>query len=151
MAQVLQIAQLSPVVGYLRPGRLAAAQLRDAIATHRRPCDGLVIDPTLWDRQSELAALAAGAGIDTVLDPRSLELASAGGRNRTGVSDLPWFTPEVHMPQYLLDGSHRYEALSQIAAFAVGHGLSAVLAPTHFVEAVNDPWLDIDDLITTEL
>lgn len=151
MTEIIQLARSAPLALYLRPGRSGAAQIRDMIAAHRLPCEGLVLDPALWRRQSDLAGLASGARLDTVLDTRSLELASHGGRERSGIGDLPWFTSPLHTPNYLLDAAHRYEVVSEIARFTVNHGLSSVLAPTHFLLTPDDPWLRVDDLLTNDL
>jgi len=136
---------------YLRPGRLASAQLRDILAAHRRPCDGIVIDPTLWSRQSDLASLANSSEVETILDPRSLELASDGGRERTGIAALPWYTSTLQTPAYFADAANRHEFVSDIAAFVLERKLTAVLAPTHFTQGDDDPWLGVDDALTADL
>ena len=151
MAQLIRLNRLSKLDWYVRPGRSGSGRLAQLISQNRTPCDGVVLDPTLWSRQSELASIAQGAGIETILDPRSLELSSAGGLERPGISQLPWCTRPAHTAQALGDVDARRRLVGPIAEFAVQNSLSAVLAPTHFVETSDDPWLDIDDLLTVEL
>lgn len=151
MAEIIQLASPPRAVLYLRPGRLAAAQLRDILAAHRQPCDGVVVDQTIWSRQSDLVTLANAAGLETILDPRSLELASEGGRQRTGIAALPWYTSTLHTPEYFADAGNRLELVSEIAAFAVANKLSGVLSPTHFIQSADDPWLGPDDALTNDL
>lgn len=151
MAEIIPLGANPNLGHYLRPGRLGAAQLRDVIAANRRPCDGIVIDPVHWSRQTDLARLAKEAGIETILDPRSLELASEAGRLRTGITGLGWYTSTLHTPAFLGDSSNRHEVLSEVVRFVIDKGLSGVLAPTHFIQEQDDPWLDVDDALTRDL
>lgn len=86
-----------------------------------------------------------------MLDPRSLELASSGGRERKGVADLPWATSIVHTPEFLIDGSHRHEVLTELATYASQRPITAVLAPTHLIERSDDAWIEVDDLLVSDL
>lgn len=151
MAQLIRLNRLSKLDWYVRPGRSGSGRLAHLISQNRTPCDGVVLDPAMWPRQSELATVAQAAGIETILDPRSLELSSPGGLERPGIARLPWCTQRVDTPQTLADVDARRRFLGPIAEFAVQNSVSAVLAPTHFVDTSDDPWLDIDDLLVVDL
>jgi len=151
MSQVVPLAQPPRLALYLRPGRSGSGRLQELIAQNRNPCDGVVIDSALWSRQAELASVARDSGLEVVLDPRSLELSSAEGHERAGVRSLPWYTREVHTPASLADFGTRKTLISRMADFAVGHNLTAVLAPTHFIQSTGDEWWDIDDRLVAEL
>jgi hypothetical protein len=151
MANVIQLARSSGLRGYLRPGRSTAGRLKTMIAAGRRPCDGVVLDAALWTRLSELADVAKSSDIETVLDPRSLELASAGGRSRGGIAGLPWAGTSIHDTGTLRSRHARADIIVPIAHFVAEHHLDAVLAPTHFFETLDDDWLAIDDMLTLEL
>lgn len=80
---------------------------------------------------------------EVVLDPRSVELSTAGRIERSGVRDLPWSSGGV---ETLVDFT-RYRVASYadaLAASAIKLGATAVLAPTHYLESPWTPWLDID-------
>lgn len=150
MSNVIHLAQRH-VNGYLRPGRSSAARLKALIASGERPCDGLVLDAAAWSRLGDLSDAALTAGIETVLDPRSLELGSAGGRARGGVASLAWAGATPHDRDALRSADARAELVVPLADFVAAQRIDAVLAPTHYVEAPDDEWLNIDEALTTEL
>jgi len=147
------VISLTPpqVRGYLRPGRSSAGRLKAVIAAGDRPCDGLVLDAASWPRLADLAEAAEGASIETVLDPRSLELSSEGGRARGGVAGLPWAGTAPHDRAALRTRADRAQVVVPLAHFVKDHNLHAVLAPTHFIESPHDEWLRIDEALTNEL
>jgi len=151
MSNVLSLVQESHLASYLRPGRLASAKLRDLIAQGQRPCDGLVLDPLLRQRQLELAGVARAANVEVVLESHSLALASPGGRARTGVADLPWAGDQVQTSGTLGNLQEARRVARSLAEYAVEFGFSAVLAPTHFIDGPRHPWLDVDDQLVSEL
>ena len=151
MATIVHLNRQPNLRGYLRPGRSSAGRLKALIAAGTRPCDGLVLDAALWNRLSDLADAASGARIETVLDPRSLELASDGGRTRGAVAGLPWAGTATHTREALRSRAGRAELLGPIADFVATQRLDAVLTPAHFLETADDEWLDIDDAIASEL
>lgn len=151
MATIVHLNRRPTLRGYLRPGRSSAGRLKALIAAGAHPCDGLVLDAALWPRLSDLADAGAGARIETVLDPRSLELASDGGRARGAVAGLAWAGRSTHSREALTSRAGRAAVIGPIADFVASQRLDSVLAPTHFLESVNDEWLDIDDALTVEL
>jgi hypothetical protein len=111
---------------------------------------GVVIDPTLIDRQEEFAVEAGRQGITTVLDPRTIDLSTTPGFHLSGVADLPWAPPGPHSPAEL-SGPSGLLLCEALAEFAVKESLSAVLAPTHILTTPSDPWIAVDRQLTVDL
>lgn len=132
---------------YVRVGRSDHRRISDVIAENRLEVTGLVVDATLAGvRHAPLLAEADMAGIWRVLDPRSLELSLSSPLPET-LGALPWASESVlaagHTTRPVL---HRLAR--RLSAFVVEHRFDAVLAPTHFVEAANSPWLRVDRAAT---
>jgi hypothetical protein len=111
---------------------------------------GLVADPVLRGRQADLISEARRLGVETVLDPRTVELSTPGGVSRSGVTDLPWAGEALHTPP-LLAGPGGRMLCRQIAATVERDGYSAVLAPTHAIDGLSDPWVQVDRNLTQML
>jgi len=111
---------------------------------------GFVFDPCLDERHRELLETAREYELETVLDPRSVELATEGGMARSGMSSLPWSLDNVpHRPPQLAAATQDFA--ERLASYAVEHRYSAVLAPTHFLHDARDPWLAVDRALTIAL
>lgn len=134
----------SPLGLYFRPGRNDHQKLLDLLAEEQLSISGIVLDACLVGRQEELRREAVSHGLEAILDPRSCELATEGGFQRSGVCDLPWALDRPHVASDLIGEAG--EALAAgIARFAIEHGYNAVLAPSHLLaEASRDRWLDVD-------
>jgi hypothetical protein len=132
-----------PLGNYLRPGRNDHTVFQQLLSESRPVATGLVIDATLITRQEDLAHEAGRQGIETVLDPRSVDLSTPAGFLLAGVSDLPWAPRTPHVPEEL-SGPTGLLMAEELAEFVVDHALSAVLAPTHIVANARDPWLSVD-------
>ena len=99
----------------------------------------------------ELLETANEHDLETVLDPRSVELSTEGGMARSGVSDLAWAlgSEGAQTPVALRHRATEYAEL--LAVHAIEHNYSAVLAPTHFRETSRDEWGDVDRELTLAL
>lgn len=135
---------------YLRP-RSSTRRLRLMIGQGLRPAQGLVIDAAHWRQLNELAAVAREGAIETVLETRSLELSSPAALSRSGVSDLPWAGTRAYTVEDLDNAGIRSNLVGAIAEFIRQNGLSAVLAPTHYIRIEDDPWLSVDLQIVADL
>lgn len=93
---------------------------------------------------------AARLRIETVLDPRSMDLASGPALGLAGVSDLPWAASRPHLPEDL-EGAAGLLFAESLAEFAVKEELSAMLAPTHLISDVDDPWIAVDGELVQHL
>jgi hypothetical protein len=82
---------IGPPLGlYLRPARNDHTPLMALLAEKRTDMSGLVLDACLGNRHKELRAEAQQHDLETVLDPRTVELSTLGGITRSGVKGLPW-------------------------------------------------------------
>lgn len=132
-----------PLGCYLRPGRNDHKVLLQMLVDGTNIGTGLVADPVLRGRQADLMSEARRLGVETVLDPRTVELSTPGGVSRSGVTDLPWAGEALHTPP-LLAGPGGRMLCRQIAATVERDGYSAVLAPTHAIDGLSDPWVQVD-------
>lgn len=139
-----------PLGNYLRPGRNDHVVLQQLLSESRLGATGLVIDAALIARQDDLAHEAGRQGLETILDPRSVDLSTPGGFQLSGVADLPWAPPAPHRHDDLA-GPGGLLLAEELAEFAAKEGLSALFAPTHIVSGAEDPWLAIDHGLVTHL
>lgn len=138
------------LASYVRPFPRDFSYLARLIAEGRSVGNGIVVDPRDRQRSESLRDIAREEDIELVLDPLSVELATEIGHNRTGMTSLPWASSSPHQAEALnLAGIYRYS--DSLARTAVHFGTSAVLAPTHFLESIPSPWLDIDFKLTLAL
>lgn len=149
MDSILRPRQIRPVPAplglYLRPGYTDHTVLQQLLSEDYSGISGVVFDASYVKRQETLRGEVVLRGLEAVLDPLAMELATVGGFNprRAG---LPWGGDEPHSPTDLPD-----KMAGRIADFAIEGGFSAVLAPTHFLEDPEDRWLEVDHSLTVEL
>ena len=139
-----------PLGNYLRPSSRDHKFLLQMLVEGKPVGTGLVADPCLAERQRDLLAEAHRQGVETVLDPRTLELSTAGGFTRSGVTDLPWAGAAPHTPADLA-GAAGALTVRQLVSLVEAGGYSAVLAPTHYLEGPADPWTGVDAELTRAL
>ena len=139
-----------PLGSYLRPARNDHRVLLQLLSENQLGATGLVVDPVLVGRHGELLTEAGRQGIETVLDPRSIDLSTRAGFQLSGVAQLPWAAAQAHTPDELA-GPAGLLLVEALAEFAVAQELSAALAPTHIIEYLNDPWLDVDAALVRSL
>ncbi len=138
------------LASYVRPFPRDFSYLARLIAEGRSVGSGIVVDPRDPQRSESLRDIAREEDIELVLDPLSVELATEIGYNRTGTAGLPWASGSPHQAETLdLAGIYRYS--DSLARTAVRFGMSAVLAPTHFLESLPSLWLDVDFKLTLAL
>lgn len=85
-----------PLGNFIRPGYNDHTVIAQALAESRGSGTGLVINPLHADRQLPLIEHARSAGVETILDSKSLELSSPGGYAMHGVPELLWAAGEMH-------------------------------------------------------
>ena len=127
---------------YLRPSYVDHRAIADAVAGRSVGLHGVVFDPLYGHRHSELRHLIVERNRDAILDPKTQELGSIGRFNQR-LSALPWALDRPHGPDDFADVDAR-RIVDSIAQFVVEKRYTAVLAPTHYIESVNSPWLEID-------
>jgi hypothetical protein len=138
------------LAGYLRPGSRDSGVLARLISQGLPVGSGVVYDPTKLDRSEDLRDAAATAGLERIMDPRSVELSTLGGFDRSGIQTLPWAGNRPHRPVDLTGDEGRRFVVA-IADVAIESRATAVLSPTHFLEHSPPDWLRVDRTLTLEL
>lgn len=138
-----------PMGSYLRVGRQDHSFLAQMLV-EGKPVSGLVADPAQAEHHKDLWTEAHQRGVETVLDPRSLELSTPGGILRGGVTELPWAPLGLHTPDSLY-GQAGEDLCEQLVDAVATAGHTAVLAPSHFLASATDPWLEVDADLTYAL
>jgi len=142
--------QPDPPGSYLRPLERDYKHAAELISAGFAVGSGVVVDACHPPRSEQLRRAALEHGVEVVLDPRSIDLATAGGIQRAGVLDLPWSSGEMDRPEDF--SSDRVAAYAEtLAETAVELGATAVLAPSHYIEGALSPWLEIDLALMRQL
>jgi hypothetical protein len=138
---------VEPIGLYFRPGRNDHTALLQALAIGGPGFTGAVLDASLAARHGDLLADLKQRRMRAVLDPMVMELATAGGWERKALQTLPWAGSTMHTPE-TFDSVAVADAIAQ---FVTEKDYSAVLAPTHYVNGVDEPWWRTDRASTREL
>lgn len=138
------------LASYVRPFPRDFSHLARLIAEGRSVGRRIVVDPRDLRRSKNLRDIAREEDIELVLDPLSVELASETGFRRPGVASLPWALGSPHRPEALAQ-TDLYRYSYSLAGSVVDAGMSAVLAPTHFLESLPSRRLEIDFTLTRAL
>lgn len=145
------IRPVGPPLGlYMRPGRNDHTATLEFLGERPGGLSGVVFDPCIEGRQRELRLETVNAGIDAVLDPRSVELSTEVGFERVAPGRLPWAASSPHGPSSLA-GPNGEAFAESLAAYVLDKGFSAVLAPTHYLDRNLEPWLSVDAALTHAL
>lgn len=134
---------------YVRPRRNDHPVLLGLLAEDRLPA-GIVFDPVLDSRQSELRDMANRQAVETVLDTLTMELSLPGGRVRKGSLALPW-SPFATEAAATLVGDAGVSLVSSIVDWVAAKRLSAVLSPSHFITGPDDPAFAVDRRLAADL
>ena len=131
-----------PLGLYLRVGHSDHRQLSNLLHSGPPRFFGAIIDATRTESQKELREQLLAQRLDVILDPKTQAAATPGGF-KSAFGALPWgeARPHVHDDFRSFLGRQR---IAKIAEFAVTHGYTQVMAPTHLILSPNDPWLSID-------
>lgn len=139
-----------PLGSYFRPGRRDGKFMLQMMVEGKFKGSGLVVDPCLRARQSDLVQEGLRQKIEVVLDPRSVELSTPGGFSRSGVSDLAWASRDLHRPSDWT-GAAGLTAVNHLVDAVENEGYSAVLAPTHVLDGPDSPWWSVDLIAVHQL
>lgn len=136
-----------PLGLYFRPNHNDHNVLSNLIAAGDTNFFGVVLDPAHLGRQVELRDQVLDRSIDLILDPKTQE-ASAPGRYTDRLGKLPWIGGHCSNLEDF-SGTLGMRRMLELAKFSVGEGFTQVIAPTHFLQSTDDPWLmaDIDNAI----
>ncbi|MEO0631660.1 MAG: hypothetical protein AAFY46_13190, partial [Planctomycetota bacterium] len=102
------------------------------ISTHKLAARRFVIDAGNVERQANLVRTLRNAGAEIVLDTKVAEL-SAPGSASGSARHAPWAASgRLLEAADLIAGTNR-SVIEPIARFAVAHGFTAVMAPSHYL------------------
>jgi hypothetical protein len=138
-----------PLGLYFRVGRNDQRDLLNLIAAGDAGCFGLVLDPTLVGSQREIRDRALARRLDVILDPRTQAAATIGGYTQS-LGKLPWGLQRMHEARDY-EGAAGRRLIGGIAQFALDHGFTQVLAPTHLLREENERWFETDIESTSTL
>ena len=141
----LRLVRLAPEpLGlYVRAGRIDQKDLQSFIISGSAAFTGVVFEAKRVGQQQELLSLVLERRMDAVLDPQTQAMATIGGYTKS-MDGLPWSKKRPHTPADLTTASQQRQLAEDIAKFAVLHGFSQVIAPTHLISGPDDPWFTID-------
>lgn len=131
-----------PLGLYLRVGRNDHKALLNLLSAGDLRCFGVVIDAVHLDRHRELREQVVVRRLDAILDPQTHAAATIGGHNE-GLAKLPWGLNRPHRVSDFVGHAGR-DRMARLGDFAVEHGFTQVLAPTHLLQDAADPWLARD-------
>lgn len=142
---------VEPLGLYFRPGRNDHTTLLRILSTGAPQFTGVVMDASLVGRHKELRIHLAEAGVERVLDPMAMELATKGGWGRPALRQLPWAGDAQHGPTAVL--SRGVDSVAEpISRFCIENGYNGVIAPSHYVaEGYTDDWWPVDRPLTASL
>jgi hypothetical protein len=136
-----------PLGLYFRPGHNDHKLLCQLVSEAQTSMTGVVFDAQNSSLQEELRREINRRNLHSVLDPKFLEMASPSGMTKA-LKALPWGGSAVHRPLDF-EGAEADRRIEALAEHVVKYEYSAVLAPTHFLQAGGaDPWFEIDLRIT---
>jgi len=133
--------QPAPIARFLRVSE--HRRLEHLLAADRLPYDRFVIEAGSLKEQQDLVAALKQKGHELVLDTNVAEL-SAIAKYSGHARNAPWANPDGVLTEAHLKAGSNEGVISGVARFAVEHGFSRVLAPSHFVSGPRDPWFAID-------
>ena len=141
----LRLVRLAPdPLGlYVRAGRLDQKDLQSFITSGSAAFTGVVFEAKRVGQQKELLSLVLERGLDAVLDPQTQAMGTVGGYAK-GMDGLPWSKKRPHALDDLATAFQQRQLAEDIAKFAVLHGFTQVITPTHLITGPDDPWLAID-------
>ncbi len=138
------------LANYVRPFPRDYTHLMSLMSAGVQVGTGMIMDPRHLDRGEELRAVAREKGLELILDPLSVELATQTGRSRSGMKDLPWFGLGRESPEALPRNACR-KLTQRIAKCVVQARATAVLAPTHYIDSIPSRWFGSDIELATDL
>lgn len=141
----------APLGVYLRPSRNDHNVLAQLLVEGRTDMSGVVFDGMLDGRQTELRSEVRRQKLEAVLDPRSVDLATAGGVARSHVDRLPWAGDDLPHTPAGLDGAAGHALVDRLAEHIIARDYTAVLAPVHYLADASSPWVALDAALTRRL
>lgn len=134
---------------FVHVGRNDHREMLDLLSTGEQGIFGFVIEAQYVERHRELMIEARRRDLDLILDPKTQPMGFPDGHTRA-LANLPWGNDQHHTIADFVSGEGRARA-EKIVTFALKHGFTQTLGPTHLLSGPNDPWMrrDIDMMIWT--
>lgn len=132
-----------PLAFLVRVGRNDHKEVLELIATGERGIFGFVVEAPCVDRHRELITEARNRDFDVILDPRIQQMGLPGSYNDV-LMGLPWGKSRQHHTIADFDGQSGQTRAARIVDFALNHGCTQLLGPSHLISDPNDPWLQRD-------
>jgi len=132
----------SPLGLYVRTARGDARSVHTFLELRGSHFHGVVIDACRTEVDKELREAAAKRRLDVILDPRTQESALPGAFSER-LGKLPWGVGRAHICSDFVGASGKRKA-EALARFALTHGFTKVLTPSHFLRDHSDQWLEVD-------
>ena len=149
-AEIIQLSNMRGArtqVGHaIRTGEMAYKQLENLHAEGRLPANSVIIDASKALFQKEFIAALRASGAEIILDTKAAELSEIG-KFQGYAKGAPWAKKDDNRPLNVGDFDTRSneDLYGKIARFALENGVTAIMAPTHFLkEGAADPWLHVD-------
>lgn len=133
---------LDPLGLYVRAGRNDHKDFLNLLSAGDLRCHGVVIDAVYADRHKELLEHIVDHRLDAILDPKTQPAATIGGYTEA-IGALPWVLGRPHQ-LHDFEGHAGRERMARLGDFAIEHGFTQILAPTHLLQDATDPWLARD-------
>jgi len=143
-----QSALRTPIGHIIRTGEGSYRQLEHLYAEGRLPAGAVIVDASKARYQRDFIRSLRDNASDIILDTKAAELSEIG-KFRGAAKGAPWALIEEDRPLGAADfeaGSNT-DLYGKIARHAVELGVTAVMAPAHFLRhGADDPWLTVDRL-----
>ncbi len=139
-----------PLGLFIRVGRNDHNEILELISSGERGLFGFVIDARYVDRHKDLITEARKREFDLILDPKTQQMGLPGSYNDS-LMGLPWGETQQHHVISDFDDQLGRNRAERVVEFALTHGFTQILCPSHIINDPNDPWLRRDLAMTTEV
>lgn len=130
------------LASYLRPFSRDMTALGDCLASGFDIGRGVILNAAQLERGRELRDLARERRHELVLDPQSVELSMPWGV--PSLPKIPWSFEGPHQPETMAAVERTEAYAEKLARVAIENGMTAVLAPSHYLSSFPHPWFEVD-------
>lgn len=139
-----------PLAFFVRVGRNDHREAMELIAAGERGIFGFVIDALYVDRHKELIIEARKRDFAVILDPKTQQMGFPGSYNES-LAGLPWGKSAHHHRPIDFEGQEGKSRASVMVEFAMRYDFTHILGPSHLIGDPNDPWLQRDIAMMTNV
>ncbi len=135
-----------PLGLYFRVGNNDHNMIANLISGGVGNFSGIVVSARTTKSQTQVREAALSKKLDVILDPQTMQLAMPGAFSDS-IGALPWGCGRVHT----INNFDVKKTARDIAEHVAVNEYSAVLAPTHYLDDLDSPWVAIDSETTNQL